>query len=124
MECSVCLTTIEEDAMIRVLPNCKHVFHVDCVDMWFSSNSTCPVCRAVVELEPMVLDTQVQVQPTAPILVEDDGVSLQDANHEVEMVGCSGLRIASFPRMVISRERSRKDQSFDESVSIEDVEKP
>lgn len=133
MECSVCLTTLVEDATIRVLPNCKHVFHVDCVDTWFSSNTTCPVCRTVVA-EPTMLhsddDQLQQQQPTtsAPILVEDVGVSVtsRDADRsELENVGCSGLRIASFSSIVIGRERSRKNQSSDHGSdsNIEDVEK-
>ncbi|KAE9607239.1 hypothetical protein Lal_00025716 [Lupinus albus] len=121
IECSVCLGTIVEDETIRVLPNCKHVFHIDCVDKWFASNSTCPVCRAVVE--PAVqpgLDhvATTEVQPTAPP-VED--VSHVDVNRETEKVSCSGLRIASFPRMVISIERSLR-RSHDGSAAVEDIE--
>ncbi|KAJ4794680.1 hypothetical protein LUZ62_045926 [Rhynchospora pubera] len=45
-ECTVCLGELEEGEQVRVLPRCKHLFHVDCIDMWLRSNSTCPVCRA------------------------------------------------------------------------------
>ncbi|KAJ1394001.1 Zinc finger, RING-type [Sesbania bispinosa] len=109
-ECSVCLATILEDATIRLLPNCKHIFHVDCVDKWFSSNTTCPICRTVAE-------PRLQVQPTAPP-VDDEP---QDGS-ELEKVGCSGLRKGSFHRMVSGRERSlRRTQSSHES--IEDTER-
>ncbi|KAI4296864.1 hypothetical protein L6164_036784 [Bauhinia variegata] len=68
MECSICLGAILEDTTIRVLPNCKHVFHVDCVDTWFGSNTTCPICRTVAEPTVQIghghLETR--VQPTAP----------------------------------------------------------
>ncbi|CAN8270219.1 unnamed protein product [Cochlearia groenlandica] len=50
MECSVCLSDFEENETGRVLPNCKHTFHVDCIDMWFHSHSTCPLCRSLVEI--------------------------------------------------------------------------
>ncbi|CAA7034470.1 unnamed protein product [Microthlaspi erraticum] len=49
IECAVCLSEFEESESGRVLPNCKHTFHVDCIDMWFHSHSTCPLCRSLVE---------------------------------------------------------------------------
>ncbi|CAF2101020.1 hypothetical protein BRARA_E02489 [Brassica rapa] len=48
-ECAVCLSEFEEGESGRVLPGCKHTFHVDCIDMWFHSHSTCPLCRSLVE---------------------------------------------------------------------------
>jgi hypothetical protein len=45
-ECPVCLTDFEPDETLRLLPSCKHVFHRECIDMWFDSHSTCPLCRA------------------------------------------------------------------------------
>ncbi|CAN8259083.1 unnamed protein product [Cochlearia groenlandica] len=49
IECAVCLSEFEEGESGRVLPNCKHSFHVDCIDMWFHSHSTCPLCRSLVD---------------------------------------------------------------------------
>ncbi|CAH8326275.1 unnamed protein product [Eruca vesicaria subsp. sativa] len=51
-ECSVCLSEFEESELGRVLPNCKHAFHVECIDMWFRSHSSCPLCRSLVEPIP------------------------------------------------------------------------
>ncbi|KAJ4973081.1 hypothetical protein NE237_006255 [Protea cynaroides] len=48
-ECAVCLGTLEEGEMARLLPNCKHTFHVECINMWLISHSTCPICRSSVE---------------------------------------------------------------------------
>ncbi|KAK8928414.1 RING-H2 finger protein ATL5 [Platanthera zijinensis] len=47
-ECAVCLNEFEEGEKIRRLPDCAHRFHLDCIDMWFCSHSTCPLCRAAV----------------------------------------------------------------------------
>ncbi|KAF8094744.1 hypothetical protein N665_0354s0033 [Sinapis alba] len=48
-ECAVCLSLFEEKDTARMLPNCKHMFHVTCVDTWLTSCSTCPICRTEVK---------------------------------------------------------------------------
>ncbi|KAK1373671.1 hypothetical protein POM88_029864 [Heracleum sosnowskyi] len=45
-ECAVCLGEFEEGDWIKHLPNCCHVFHVSCIDIWFQTHSSCPLCRA------------------------------------------------------------------------------
>lgn len=55
LECSVCLNVFEESEMLRLLPKCKHAFHVECVDKWLESHSTCPLCRHKVELDDVLL---------------------------------------------------------------------
>lgn len=52
MECAVCLSETVEGEKIRILPKCNHGFHVDCIDTWFRSNSTCPICRNTVSNQP------------------------------------------------------------------------
>ncbi|WVZ18889.1 hypothetical protein V8G54_006211 [Vigna mungo] len=58
-ECAVCLSEFELGEPGRVLPKCNHSFHTDCIDMWFHSHATCPLCRAPVEraAEPEVVIT-------------------------------------------------------------------
>ncbi|XP_042047528.1 RING-H2 finger protein ATL2-like isoform X2 [Salvia splendens] len=48
-ECAVCLSEFEEKEIVRLLPTCNHSFHIECIDMWFRSHSTCPLCRSPVE---------------------------------------------------------------------------
>uniref|UniRef100_A0ACD5Z039 Uncharacterized protein n=1 Tax=Avena sativa TaxID=4498 RepID=A0ACD5Z039_AVESA len=45
VHCAVCITELAAGETARVLPRCGHAFHVDCVDMWLKSHSTCPLCR-------------------------------------------------------------------------------
>ncbi|XP_057438029.1 RING-H2 finger protein ATL43-like [Lotus japonicus] len=45
LDCAVCLAGFEEREVLRLLPKCRHAFHVDCVDMWLHAHSTCPLCR-------------------------------------------------------------------------------
>ncbi|KAB2035026.1 hypothetical protein ES319_D04G123700v1 [Gossypium barbadense] len=48
-ECAVCLGELKEGETIRLLPNCRHLFHVPCIDNWFLAHSTCPICRTLVD---------------------------------------------------------------------------
>lgn len=54
--CAVCLSDFEHGESGRVLPSCGHVFHVECIDIWFWSHSNCPLCRAAVK--PVTLGPQ------------------------------------------------------------------
>ncbi|OWM66527.1 RING-H2 finger protein ATL3-like [Punica granatum] len=45
LECAICLSELVEGEKARLLPKCNHGFHSDCIDMWFESHSTCPICR-------------------------------------------------------------------------------
>lgn len=44
-ECAVCLNEFQEEEKLRVIPNCAHVFHIDCIDIWLQNNANCPLCR-------------------------------------------------------------------------------
>ncbi|CAK9136195.1 unnamed protein product [Ilex paraguariensis] len=43
--CSICLADYRGSDMLRLLPDCGHLFHLKCVDPWLRRNPTCPVCR-------------------------------------------------------------------------------
>ncbi|RWW20342.1 hypothetical protein GW17_00015562 [Ensete ventricosum] len=44
-DCAVCLCEFEAADELRLLPKCSHAFHVQCIDTWLLSHSTCPLCR-------------------------------------------------------------------------------
>ena len=43
--CSICLADYKDTDVLRFLPSCGHLFHVECVDSWLLLHATCPVCR-------------------------------------------------------------------------------
>ncbi|CAN0847636.1 RING-H2 finger protein ATL70 [Linum grandiflorum] len=43
--CSICLADYKSADVLRLLPDCGHLFHVKCVDPWLRKHPTCPVCR-------------------------------------------------------------------------------
>jgi Ring finger domain len=65
MECSICLSTVEEGEMVKLLPVCMHSFHGDCVGLWLSGHTTCPVCR----IEVLGSMSAAQYQPNQVELV-------------------------------------------------------
>ncbi|KAF5788504.1 putative transcription factor C2H2 family [Helianthus annuus] len=55
LECSICLSRFEDVEVLRLLPKCKHAFHIDCVDQWLEKHSGCPLCRCKVSEEDVTL---------------------------------------------------------------------
>ncbi|KAK9078697.1 hypothetical protein SSX86_002754 [Deinandra increscens subsp. villosa] len=43
--CSICLADYKPADVIRLLPECGHLFHSSCIDTWLKVRPTCPVCR-------------------------------------------------------------------------------
>lgn len=134
-ECSVCLSMLEDGEMARTLPNCKHTFHAECIDKWFSSQSTCPICRT--EAEPMLVpepregvsgDGAARILPTAPPLDQTnsaslptmEGTSSQKINTGNE--SSSSSRLSSF-RRILTRERSSQRVHCGQEDTVVDLER-
>lgn len=126
IECAVCLSALEEEEMARVLPNCNHTFHSQCIDMWLHSNATCPICRAGAEPKPGEgKREQAEVvgasAPPLEAMVGLEGTS--DGAGQSSKAGGSSSRLGSFRRMLsFSRERS-EDRRMQSTPVVEDLER-
>ncbi|KAK7268558.1 hypothetical protein RIF29_21259 [Crotalaria pallida] len=45
LSCSICLADYKDSEWLRLLPDCGHFFHKECVDTWLRLNMSCPICR-------------------------------------------------------------------------------
>ncbi|XP_065864317.1 RING-H2 finger protein ATL46 [Euphorbia lathyris] len=80
-DCAVCLCEFTEKDKLRLLPSCSHAFHIDCIDTWLLSNSTCPLCRATLytpglPFENPVFDFELELESRE----EEDGFTSNSAS--------------------------------------------
>ncbi|XP_021685478.2 E3 ubiquitin-protein ligase ATL41 [Hevea brasiliensis] len=132
-ECAVCLSVLEDQEMARLLPNCNHTFHAECIDKWLSSHPTCPICRTEAEpkIQPVTREGPAGVAATAPplervnstltVCVEgtSDGVNQSSSN---KAAGGSISRLSSF-RRILSRERSSRRLQSEVQEGFQDLER-
>ncbi|KAL3818645.1 hypothetical protein ACJIZ3_004550 [Penstemon smallii] len=52
-DCAVCLCEFTDWDKLKLLPNCSHAFHIQCIETWLLSNSTCPLCRSLIDFETL-----------------------------------------------------------------------
>ena len=44
-KCSICREDFEGRDIVRKINSCGHVFHMNCLDTWLESHTSCPICR-------------------------------------------------------------------------------
>lgn len=64
--CSVCLALLQEGEQVRQLPECKHIFHADCIAKWLPLHMSCPVCRSEVDITKYVRAAEARKSFQAP----------------------------------------------------------
>ncbi|KAI3707722.1 hypothetical protein L6452_26351 [Arctium lappa] len=82
-ECAVCLAEFQHDEKLRMIPNCAHVFHIDCIDVWLQNNPNCPLCRNSISIslqthfpvpEPQLVPTPtLEEEEEHYVIIEFDG---------------------------------------------------
>ncbi|KAA8523678.1 hypothetical protein F0562_010101 [Nyssa sinensis] len=43
--CTICLEDFKNGDFTRILPSCRHSFHLHCIDEWLIRHGSCPICR-------------------------------------------------------------------------------
>lgn len=130
-ECAVCLNEFQETEKLRKIPNCCHVFHVDCIDVWLQGNVNCPLCRTSVSIS---IPSQFPLTPNSPnkdnfagrdeeyVVIElgDQGSGRQTLLGEQEKSVASGLAevcVSKSGQAERSNERSNSREQPDTSTS-------
>ncbi|CAI9301026.1 unnamed protein product [Lactuca saligna] len=81
LNCAICLSAFEEEEIGRKLPGCGHAFHVECIDMWLHSHSSCPICRASIRCNHSNRTNRLEIQ-MADQEQESESVGLTISNEE------------------------------------------
>ncbi|KAL0660242.1 hypothetical protein Bca4012_080827 [Brassica carinata] len=106
-DCSVCLSEFEEEEMLRLLPKCRHAFHLSCIDTWLRSHTNCPLCRA-----PIVNDDDGDDIEETLVSINGDIDEETERDDEVEADGFLGIDIRD-GEADKSQQRVRRSVSLD-----------
>ncbi|GAV72111.1 zf-RING_2 domain-containing protein [Cephalotus follicularis] len=115
IECCVCLRDFEENETVKMIPFCKHMFHLRCIDTWLAAHVTCPVCRGAQLFEVRKSDDLSAVEIFDRGLSELNGrgtMEIGDTCMEMRDVGSLGLRRTRSSSNVGERVLLKRTSSF------------
>lgn len=69
-ECAICCNTYLDDEypLVVELPYCHHKYDLECLSIWLSKSTTCPICR------DEVMSHKIQINTSNAELEEDWGM--------------------------------------------------
>ncbi|KAL2465725.1 RING-H2 finger protein ATL13 [Abeliophyllum distichum] len=103
-DCAVCLCEFEAEDKLRLLPKCSHAFHMECIDTWLLSHSTCPLCRA-----NLIPDFSRKSNCSPIVLVLESG---SESSREIVLDREGGLDTTNSVARVNSHSSVRCDDEF------------
>ncbi|CAN1189418.1 Putative RING-H2 finger protein ATL12, partial [Linum perenne] len=103
LECAVCISKFEDVEILRLLPKCKHAFHIDCIDQWLERHSSCPICRSKVSADDpaifaysnsmrMMWGQSSPPPEAAALFVEREGSGRMSSSSRFSVGGGSGVK--------------------------------
>lgn len=99
--CAVCLSEFSPGQQARLLPNCRHSFHVECIDGWLVAHTTCPLCRTQARPKAAVLpDESLLANAPAPSAPQGAGSSSSFLPDESLLTSLQRLILRSGSRSV------------------------
>ncbi|KAL1084298.1 hypothetical protein V6Z11_D09G255100 [Gossypium hirsutum] len=135
-ECAVCLNEFNQDEKLRIIPNCSHVFHIDCIDAWLQNNANCPLCRTSIcisndrfQLDPIIALSSTSRDPNpyneAVISGDEDFVVIEITNNNQTGDGSIPVPVSASPwKIELPKKETRKyrkgSSMGDECIDIRD----
>lgn len=77
----MCLADYQAEDKLQLIPVCGHTFHMDCIDLWLTSHTTCPLCRLTLIPTQSHQDQEEDNAPSS--LSPDEGQSSHPQSHPV-----------------------------------------
>lgn len=119
LECSVCLSKFEDVEILRLLPKCRHAFHIECIDQWLEEHATCPLCRNRVNIEEdlSVLgysSNSLRIMSQLSETREEEESSLEIYIEREEGISDGSSRFSSFRKILKIGNKKEKSLSLDE----------
>lgn len=106
--CVVCLNEFQEEEFLRVLPNCGHAFHLDCIGKWLQSNGNCPLCRTIISGSTRYFFDHIIAPRSSPQDSQQYTDSLVGADEDFVVIEFGGDEDALFPHRQQERENSNE----------------
>ncbi|KAF3775840.1 RING-H2 finger protein [Nymphaea thermarum] len=123
-ECAICLSKFEDLDILHLLPKCRHVFHVSCIDEWLEMNSTCPLCRQDVTAHDITMfkySWKLSCSKNRDQSAEASSIKKDDGDHE-QMLSSHEIAIPNNLDLVFLNSISSKQPSTMGNCSKGDVD--
>ncbi|KAL5542235.1 hypothetical protein UlMin_009945 [Ulmus minor] len=115
-ECAVCLNEFQEEEKLRIIPNCCHIFHIDCIDVWLQGNANCPLCRTSISTNQRFQIDQIIAPSSSPMDPSPYGGSLIGGDEDYVVIEL-GNDISEDQNLFGRRERLASGQVSVRSIS-------
>ncbi|KAE9619190.1 hypothetical protein Lal_00047086 [Lupinus albus] len=128
-ECAICLNEFQENEKLRIIPNCSHVFHIDCIDVWLQNNANCPLCRTSISLtSTFQIEQFLNIRPSfsspqhqnSHISGHEDFVVIELGNNDNDIeipIICSNITSPSPRKLLKQRSVNKKGRKMRNKVT-------